>query len=336
MKKLLVLLMIGTMTLTSLVGCGKEKENNTDNTFEKIEVSGEYNGASESETIENTDNSSETVNESTEVIPEPTVKPEVKPEEQEAIIEILDEAFEAEESYKYSMMIDIEYNISAEELDLSNAEFKDAFKDSMIKVTSVTETTVDNENNCSFTNGSITSLILGTEATSDISYYVTEDGENYISYLYDNITNTWIKNTSSVEYTDIYSYYKNSEDFYISKESDTECTIEGIIYYVDLAYNVGNVAGDIGIDYDVEIPVTYLIDKTNNRVKSITFSLDDVNAELAETGTKVDISVEILSVGEFDVEIPEDVLAKAVDWSEAPAYPEDIPEAMVNQTIPTP
>lgn len=153
------------------------------------------------------------------------------------------------------------------------------------------------------------------------------DLDKNISYTYDEEYGMWVK--SDLDYdesSETFETGKINKDMFTdlkladTKEGDSEYTVTGKIAMADLEKLYGNVLGnemDYTEDIDLsalKLDVTMKFDKESRLIKSLECKVDPESLDTKEyTINEFSAKVTINKINDVDVEIPSDVVDKAVE-----------------------
>ena len=176
-----------------------------------------------------------------------------------------------------------------------------------------------------YADGTATVDILGMSQNVPVKSYA--DMDNKVSYTYDENYDVWVK--SDLDYdesSETYAIGKIDKDIFTNlkladtKEGDSEYTVTGKVAMSDLEKLYGNVLGN-EMDYtenidlsSLELDVTMKFDKESRLIKSLECKVDPESLDTKEyTINEFSAKVTINKSNDVDVEIPSDVVDKAVE-----------------------
>ena len=170
-----------------------------------------------------------------------------------------------------------------------------------------------------------TEKIAYADGTATVENYA--DMDNKVSYTYDENYDVWVK--SDLDYdesSETYAIGKIDKDIFTdlkladTKEGDSEYTVTGKVAMSDLEKLYGNVLGnemDYTEDIDLsalKLDVTMKFDKESRLIKSLECKVDPESLDTKEyTINEFSAKVTINKINDVDVEIPSDVVDKAVE-----------------------
>lgn len=306
-KKLLTLVITATM-IASLVACGGKQQ-------EYVETPGVTDGATSS-------NETEQVVESTADEAEAEV---VKETPDEIVNDVL-EAFNNMESYKYHVDIVESFNMTNDDLEISEEQANELFgaTEASLELTISSDIVYDsvtkvgkNDTNVkmTFLTGDADDTELANENTNTM--YFVDNGETCATYT-DLGDGNFEQNATEANLYDINLFRYNIKDTVVEKETDTEKVVSGKIPYSDLITLIDNNYGDTGISPESELPITYTIDKKLNKISAIQIDLDGVpTLDESIKNLKIVMTITIDNNSVINAEMPEELKVFIESASEA-------------------
>lgn len=306
-KKLLTLVLTATM-IVSLVACGEKQQ-------EYVVTPGVTDGSTSS-------NETEQVVESTA----DEAGAEVNKETPDEIVNDVLEAFNTMESYKYHVDIVESFNMTSDDLEISEEQANELFgaTEASLELTISSDIVYDsvtkvgkNDTNVkmAFLTGDADDTELVNENTNTM--YFVDNGETCATYT-DLGDGNFQQNTTEANLYDINLFRYNIKDTVVEKETDTEKVVSGKIPYSDLITLIDNNYGDTGISPESELPITYTIDKKLNKISAIQIDLDGVpTLDESIKNLKIVLTITIDNNSVINVEMPEELKVFIESASEA-------------------
>lgn len=306
-KKLLTLVITATM-IASFVACGESQQ-------EYVETPGVTDGSTSSDETE----------QSVESTADETETPVVAETPDEIVNDVL-EAFNTMESYKYHVDIVESFNMTNDDLEISEEQANELFgaTEASLELTISSDIVYDsitkvgkNDTNVkmAFLTGDEDDTELVNENTN--TDYFVDDGETCATYT-DIGDGNFEQTNTEVNLYDINLFRYNIKDTVVEKETDTEKIVSGKIPYSDLITLIDNNYGDTGISPESELPITYTIDKKINKISDIQIDLDGVpTLDESIKNLKIVITITIDNNSVINVEMPEELKLFIESASEA-------------------
>ena len=175
-----------------------------------------------------------------------------------------------------------------------------------------------------YADGTATVDILGMSQTVPVKSYA--DLDKNVSYSYDEEYGMWVKSNLDYKESETFETGKINKDMFTDlkladiKDGDSEYTVTGKVAMSDFEKLYGKVLGnemDYTEDIDLsslKLDVTMKFNKESRLIKSLECkvapeSLDTTECTINEFSAKVTIN----KINDIDVEIPSDVVNKAVE-----------------------
>lgn len=306
-KRVLTILMIGLLSI-SMIACGKDSENITDepNTTVSVDESSEEQSESSEEKVESSEEQSDEDSKTSDDNSNNNVL---------SAKDIIDAAFtfmDETENLSFITQQVSEIVMTAADFDLTEEQLEQATgsKDAIMHNTIEIKTCYDNKNDSFYNELDITVDVLGQVQNKHTEQYVISNGNSYDSYTYMETTDNWVvtKNDTSVT---TFEDYAKATDLEIVSEDDNSWVIKGAIKYSDINnvyYNGGK---------DDYVSVVYIIEKDGYKLKSIQLDTDDANPLYLDGSTmSLSMLITIVSVNETPVEFDSSIKESAIDSTE--------------------